>query len=68
MSTDLPDEDPPPSWPESPFLIALWAELDAAAELSVGADVLQRLEEIMAHCEAAIALIDHWKADGPTGF
>jgi hypothetical protein len=68
MSDDPPDDHAPPAWPESPFLIALWKELDQASELSVGHDVLQHLNEVQAHCEAAIALIQRWKAEGAAGF
>jgi hypothetical protein len=68
MSEDPPDDDNEPAWPESPFLIVLWAELDAASEISVGADVMQRLDEVQAHCEAAVALIQRWKAQGPAAF
>ena len=68
MSTDPPDEDLSPSWPESPLLIAPSEQLDAAEEILVGPDVLLRLDEVQAHCEAAIALIQRWKARGPAGF
>jgi hypothetical protein len=68
MSEDPPDNGDVPAWPESPFLIALWAELDAASDISVGANVLQHLDEVQAHCEAAIALIQRWKAQGPSAF
>lgn len=60
---DLPPNaaDDAPSYPESPFLIRLWSHLDAAAELSVGADVLSRLDEIADHCQHAIDEIRAWQ-------
>lgn len=63
---DLPPDpdDDAPSYPESPFLIRLWFHLDAAAELSVGADVLTRLDEIADHCQRAIDEIRAWRRGG----
>ena len=67
MAADPPDDLAPP-WPELPFLDALAVELDAAELISTAIDVLERLDEIERHCEAAIGLIRRWKTQGPSGF
>lgn len=60
MSSSSPDKD-------DPFLIALWDHLDAASSISVGDDVLSRLDEVAHHCQAAIDLIKRREdiANGP---
>jgi hypothetical protein len=52
-----PDDDDAHDDPESRFLIALWDLLGQAYELSTGEDVMSRLDEILAECEAAVALL-----------
>ena len=56
-------DDDAPNYPESRFLIRLWTHLDAAADLSVGANVLLRLDEIADRCERAIAEIRSWQQE-----
>jgi len=66
---DLPpdNDDDAPNYPESPFLIRLWAHLDAAEDLSVSADVLSHLDQIADHCERAIAEIRGWQREAGGG-
>lgn len=56
------DDLPAPPDEESAFLIALWAHLDAAEALSVDSAVMRQLDQVLAHCEAAAALIRRWQA------
>jgi hypothetical protein len=55
------DDDDAPNLSESAFLIRLWTRLDAASELSVRADVLEYLDQIAEHCQAAIDEIARWR-------
>jgi hypothetical protein len=52
-----PDDEAAPDDPESRFLIALWDLLGEAYELSTTAQVMSRLDVILARCEAAAALL-----------
>lgn len=62
MASDPPqDDDPVPDDPESRFLITLWDRLDKAAEISVNADVMDHLGEILGFCEEAARLIRDWR-------
>jgi hypothetical protein len=62
--------DPPPEaddeddrvYPESPFLIALWDELEQAYDKSTRNGALDLLDEVARHCEDAVALIRRWQA------
>jgi hypothetical protein len=58
MVEPLSDEDnDPPDDAEAALLIALWAQLDRASETSELPDVMARLDEVLAHIEAAAAVI-----------
>ena len=59
----LDNDDDAPNYPESTFLTRLWAQLDAAADLSVDANVLSHLDEIADRCERAIAEIRAWQQE-----
>jgi hypothetical protein len=64
MSRPPPEEDANlPDDAESRFLIGLWDSLERAQEIAVGRDVLGRLDEVLAHCEAATATIRRWRAE-----
>jgi len=56
-----PDE-PVPDDPESVFLVALWDRLELAHELSVGVDVISRVDAIRRLCDEASALIKQFRA------
>lgn len=53
---DLPPDDVNDD-PESRFLVELWDLLGEALEISTAEDVMSRLNEVLAHCEAAVALL-----------
>ena len=63
MANPPDNDDDAPNHPESPFLIRLWTHLDAAADLSVNANVLSHLDEIADRCERAIAEIRAWQRE-----
>jgi hypothetical protein len=47
---------------EDRMLIALWAELDEAADLSTLPRAIRDLDLIAGHLEAALKLVARWKA------
>jgi hypothetical protein len=51
------DEHDGPTDPESLFLIALWARLDAAVEAASCADAMSRLPEVLRLCEEAVEIL-----------
>ncbi len=64
MPRPPPEEDANvPDDPESRFLIGLWDSLERAQEIAVTRNVLERLDEVLKHCEAAAAAIRHWRAE-----
>jgi hypothetical protein len=58
----MDDADLESADPEAEFLSSLWSHLDAAAGLSEELDVLDRLDEIAGHCEAAVRVIMVWRS------
>lgn len=62
MPKTPPDGSDVPDDAESQFLTALWDNLEQAQEIAVAREVLDRLDEVLKHCEVAAAAIRDWLA------
>jgi hypothetical protein len=61
MSDNEPDPDPAAD-PEAAFLTSLWDSLETAVEMAIAKDVLDHLDDVLLHCEAAAAAIRAWQS------
>jgi hypothetical protein len=62
MPHDPPGEDARQA-AEAAFLTELWDDLEAALEIATSQNVLSRLDEVLAHCEASAETIRRWRAN-----